>query len=158
VEVGKPRSDLEPDCLINNLFINNWEWGSWNVKNRVWNWTRRFLIHSLESLNHNLGFYPKHSKLGTRPRGSETSGPANTENNKWRMLSVQIFIIGVYVIRASPPQNCKQLLYVKIEQCLLITVPTHKRHKRPFKYSTIIYIFTSGRVIVTVQIQSGKKI
>jgi len=40
----------------------------------------------------------------------------------------------------------------------MITVPTHKRHKIPFKQSKTIYIFTSGRVIVTVQIYSRKKI
>jgi hypothetical protein len=41
----------------------------------------------------------------------------------------------------------------------MITVPTHKRHKKiPFKRSKTIYIFTSGQVIVTVQIHSRKKI
>jgi len=40
----------------------------------------------------------------------------------------------------------------------MIAVPTHKRHKRPFKQSKIIYIFTSGRVIATVQIYSGEKL
>ncbi len=44
--------------------------------------------------------------------------------------------------RASPPQNCNWLLYVKIEQCLMIIVPTHKRHKSPFKQSkTILYLY-----------------
>jgi hypothetical protein len=56
------------------------------------------------------------------------------------------------------PQNYTQLLYVKIEQCLMITVPTHKRHKSPFKHSKTFYVFTSGPVIVAVQIQSRKKI
>jgi hypothetical protein len=37
------------------------------------------------------------------------------------------------------------------------TVPTHKRHKSTFKHSKTIYVFTSGRVIVTVQIHSRKK-
>jgi hypothetical protein len=40
----------------------------------------------------------------------------------------------------------------------MITVLTHKRHKRPFKHSKTIYVFTSGRVIVHVQIHSRKKI
>jgi len=31
-------------------------------------------------------------------------------------------------LRASPPQNCKQLLYFRIEFHLMITVPTHKHH------------------------------
>jgi hypothetical protein len=39
----------------------------------------------------------------------------------------------------------------------MITVPTHKRHKSPFKHSKTIYIFTSRPVIVTVQIHSRKK-
>jgi hypothetical protein len=40
----------------------------------------------------------------------------------------------------------------------MITVPTHKRHKSPFKDPKTIYVFTSGRVIVNVQIHSRKKI
>jgi len=40
----------------------------------------------------------------------------------------------------------------------MITVPSHKRHKIPFKQSKTIYIFTSGQVIVTVQIHGRKKI
>jgi hypothetical protein len=47
-------------------------------------------------------------------------------------------------VRASPPQNCKQLLYLKIEYCLMITVPTHKPHKSPLKHANTIYVFTSG--------------
>jgi hypothetical protein len=39
----------------------------------------------------------------------------------------------------------------------MITVPTYKRHKSPSKHSKTIYVFTSGWVIVTVQIQSRKK-
>jgi hypothetical protein len=35
----------------------------------------------------------------------------------------------------------------------MITVPTHKRHKSPFE---TIYVFTSGREIVIVQIHSTK--
>ncbi len=54
-----------------------------------------------------------------------------------------------FVLRASPSQDCKQLLYVTIEQCLIITVPTHNRHKIPFKHSTTIYVFTSGPLIIT---------
>jgi hypothetical protein len=38
----------------------------------------------------------------------------------------------------------------------MINVPTHKRHKSPFKHSKTIYIFTSGRVI-PIQIHSRKK-
>jgi hypothetical protein len=37
----------------------------------------------------------------------------------------------------------------------MITVPTHKRHKRPFKHLKTIYVFTSGPVIVTVQIHGS---
>jgi len=40
----------------------------------------------------------------------------------------------------------------------MITVPTHKHHKSPFKHSKTIYVFTSGRVIVTVEIDRRKKI
>jgi len=39
----------------------------------------------------------------------------------------------------------------------MITVPTHKRHKTPFKHSKSIYAFTSGPVTVTDQIHSRKK-
>jgi hypothetical protein len=39
----------------------------------------------------------------------------------------------------------------------MITVSTHKRHRSPFKHSKTIYVFTSGQVIVTVQIHSRKK-
>jgi hypothetical protein len=34
----------------------------------------------------------------------------------------------------------------------MITVPTHKRQKSPFKHSKTIYGFTSEPVLVTVQI------
>jgi hypothetical protein len=41
----------------------------------------------------------------------------------------------------------------------MITDPTtQKRHKIPFKHSKTIYVVTSGRVTVTVQIHSRKKI
>jgi hypothetical protein len=36
-------------------------------------------------------------------------------------------------IRASPPQKCKQLPYVKTEQSLIIIVATYKWHKIPFQ-------------------------
>jgi hypothetical protein len=36
-------------------------------------------------------------------------------------------------------------------------VPTHKRHKSSFKHSKTIYVFTSGRVIITLQIHSRKQ-
>jgi hypothetical protein len=39
----------------------------------------------------------------------------------------------------------------------MITIPTHKRHKSAFKHSKTIYVFTSGPVIVSVQIHSRKK-
>jgi hypothetical protein len=55
------------------------------------------------------------------------------------------------------PQNSKQLLYFRIEYRLMITVPIHKCHKIPLKYSKTIYVFTSGCVIVAVQIHSRKK-
>jgi hypothetical protein len=32
----------------------------------------------------------------------------------------------------------------------MITVPTHKRDKSPFKHSKTIYVFTSGQVLVSV--------
>ncbi len=60
-------------------------------------------------------------------------------------------------VRASLPQNCKELPYLKIEYCLIITLPTHQRHKSPLKHSKTIYVFTSGRVLVTVQIHSRKQ-
>jgi hypothetical protein len=41
---------------------------------------------------------------------------------------------------------------------LMITVTTHKCHKSPFKHSKTIYVFTSGRVIVNVQIHTRKKL
>jgi hypothetical protein len=40
----------------------------------------------------------------------------------------------------------------------MIIVPTHKRQKSPYRHSKTIYIFTYGRVIVSVQIHSRKKI
>jgi hypothetical protein len=40
----------------------------------------------------------------------------------------------------------------------MITVPTNKRHKSPFQLSNTIYVFASGRVIVSVQIHIRKKI
>jgi hypothetical protein len=40
----------------------------------------------------------------------------------------------------------------------MITVPTPKRHKISFKHSKTIYVFTSGPVLVTVQIHSRQKL
>ncbi len=40
----------------------------------------------------------------------------------------------------------------------MITVPTHKHHKSHFKHSKTIYVFTSGGVVVSVQINSRKTI
>jgi hypothetical protein len=56
------------------------------------------------------------------------------------------------------PHTHKQLLYFRIKYCLTIIVPTHKCHKSPFKHSKTIYVFTSGWVIVTVQIHSRTKL
>jgi hypothetical protein len=39
----------------------------------------------------------------------------------------------------------------------MIIVRTHKCDKSPFKHSKTIYVFTSGRVIVTIQIHSRRK-
>jgi hypothetical protein len=36
----------------------------------------------------------------------------------------------------------------------MIIVPTHKCHKSPFQHSKIIYVFTSKRVIVTMQLHN----
>jgi hypothetical protein len=61
-------------------------------------------------------------------------------------------------LRASPPHTGQQLLYLRIEYPVTITVPTHKRHKSRFKHTKTIYVFTSGRVIVTLQSPSRKKL
>jgi len=53
-----------------------------------------------------------------------------TINNQTWMW--KIFLQG-HILWASPPQNCKQLLYCRIEYRLMVTVPTHKRHYSPFK-------------------------
>ncbi len=58
-------------------------------------------------------------------------------------------------VRASPPYTGEQPLHFRIEYCLMITVPTHKHHKSPFEHSKTIYVFTSGRVIVTLQIHKS---
>jgi hypothetical protein len=39
----------------------------------------------------------------------------------------------------------------------MIIVPTHKRGESPFKHSKTIHVFTSGPLIVTVQIHRRKK-
>ncbi len=59
-------------------------------------------------------------------------------------------------LRASPRHTGNRLLHFRIEYCLVSPVPTHKCHKSPFKHSKTIYVFTSGWVIVTVQIHSRK--
>ncbi len=41
------------------------------------------------------------------------------------------------------PKTVKQLLCFNIEECLMITVTTHSRHKSSFKHSKTIYVFTS---------------
>lgn len=58
-------------------------------------------------------------------------------------------------LRASPPQNNKQLFYLKIDYCLMIIVPTHQCHKSPFQHSKIIYVFTFGQIIVTIQLHNN---
>jgi hypothetical protein len=45
----------------------------------------------------------------------------------------------------------------RIEYRLMIALPTQKHHKSPFTHSKTIYVFTSGRIIVTVQIHSRRK-
>jgi hypothetical protein len=41
----------------------------------------------------------------------------------------------------------------------MITVTTHKTsYKSPFKHPKTIYVFTSGQVIITVQIHSRKEL
>jgi hypothetical protein len=37
----------------------------------------------------------------------------------------------------------------------MITVPSYKRHKSPFKHSKTIYVLTSGPVMATVQIHGS---
>jgi hypothetical protein len=56
------------------------------------------------------------------------------------------------------PKTVKQLLYFNIEECLMVTVTTHSRHKSSFKHSKTIYVFTSGRVVVPLHVHSRKKI
>ncbi len=64
----------------------------------------------------------------------------------------------VQTLRAHPPHNGKQLLYFRMKHRLMITVPTHKCHKSSFKHSKTSYVFTSGRVIFTVQIHRRKEL
>jgi hypothetical protein len=45
-----------------------------------------------------------------------------------------------------------------IEYSLMITLPTHECHKSSFQHSKTIYVFTSGQVIISVQIHSRKKV
>ncbi len=62
-------------------------------------------------------------------------------------------------LRASPsPHGPKKLLYFRMEYGWMISIPTHKRHKSPFKHSKTIYVFTSIWVIVTLHIRSGRKL
>jgi hypothetical protein len=62
----------------------------------------------------------------------------------------------MHPLRASPPPKLETtpLFYNRMS----FNDPTHKRHKSPFKHSKSFYVFTSGRVIVTVQIHSRKKL
>ncbi len=62
-------------------------------------------------------------------------------------------------LRASPsPHGPKKLLYFRMEYGLMITAPTHKRHKSPFKHSKTIYVFTSVWAIVTLHVHGGRKL
>ncbi len=60
--------------------------------------------------------------------------------------------------RVSIPTPTKQLHFRTIEYYLMIIVPTRKRHKSPFKHSKTIYVFTSGRAIITGHIHSREKL
>jgi hypothetical protein len=40
----------------------------------------------------------------------------------------------------------------------MITIPTHKHQESPFKHSNTIYVFTSGGVVVNLQINRRKTI
>ncbi len=66
VEVGEPRSNLEPDSL-KNLFIKNWEWGVLKCEELGLELDHRFYNISLKSLNHNLGFFHKRKNLSREP-------------------------------------------------------------------------------------------
>ncbi len=66
--------------------------------------------------------------------------------SQWLSLYIQRLR---FCLRASPSQDCKQLLYVTIEEGLIITMPTHNHHKIPFKHPKTIYVFTSGPLKVT---------
>jgi hypothetical protein len=87
-------------------------------------------------------------------------GGLNCQNNKQNVLSIHVmaqklqnnkqnvhfmgFALQNKHLRASPsPHGPKKLLYFRMEYGLMITAPTHKRHKSPFKHSKTIYVFTS---------------
>ncbi len=57
----------------------------------------------------------------------------------------------------SYPTPANNSFILKIEYRLMITVPTHKCHKKVLlNTQKTIYVFTSGRVIVTVEIHNSR--
>jgi hypothetical protein len=60
-------------------------------------------------------------------------------------------------LKSISTQNCKQLLYFRIEYHLMITGPTNVI-KVPLNTERLFMFFTSGGVIVSVQIHSRKKL
>jgi len=95
--------------------------------------------------------------VGRTPMLQEVLGPCEDD-----FRCIKIFLLKRFVtlngVGASRPQNCTPLLYIKTEYYAMITVPTHNRHKRALKHSKTIDVFTSGAVIVNVQIHSSKKV
>jgi hypothetical protein len=71
VEVGKPRSDLEPGSL-KNLLIKNWESGVLKCEELGLELDQRFYNIFFKILEPQPGVLSqkKNCKLGTRPRGS----------------------------------------------------------------------------------------
>ncbi len=70
-------------------------------------------------------------------------GSKTINNQTWLW---KIFLQG-HILWPSPPQNCKQLLYCRIQYPLMMTVLTHKRHYSPFKTlkdHLCFYIWTSN--------------
>jgi hypothetical protein len=59
---------------------------------------------------------------------------------------------------STPPKTVDKLLYFRIEYRLMITLATHQHQKKSLlNTQKTIYVVTSGRVIVTVQIHSRKR-
>jgi hypothetical protein len=95
--------------------------------------------------------------LAGHPSLQEVLGRCEDDFRCLKIFLLKRFII-VNGVTASPPQNCKELLYIKVDKSVMIAVPNHKRHKSPFKLSKSIYVFTSRLVIVNVQIYSRKTV